>query len=139
MSPLQRARETCALAGYGDAAQVDPDLREWDYGVYEGRTTHDIRQTIPDWSIWHSPVVDGESMDDVANRARRVRDRALAAAPADVALFSHGHFLRVFATCWIDLPPRSGSALGLDTASVSVLGYERETRVIWLWNLQPPT
>src|SRR4030095_12816570 len=72
-TPLQRARETCALAGYGDTAQVDSDLREWDYGIYEGQTTNDIRQTIPDWSIWHSPVVDGETIDDVANRARQVR------------------------------------------------------------------
>lgn len=137
-SPLSRARETCHLAGYAAAAQVEPDLREWDYGVYEGRTTGEIRRAQPDWSVWLSPIVDGESLDQLADRARRVVSRVLSAAPGDVALFAHGHILRVLAACWLGLPPIMGRSLALDTASISVLGYEREARVIRLWNLQPP-
>jgi len=137
-SPLSRARETCHLAGYAAAAQVEPDLREWDYGVYEGRTTEEIRHAQPDWSVWLSPIVDGESLDQLADRARRVVSRVLSAAPGDVALFAHGHILRVLAACWLGLPPIMGRSLALDTASISVLGYEREARVIRLWNLQPP-
>ena len=137
-SPLSRARETCHLAGYAAAAQVEPDLREWDYGVYEGRTTEEIRHAQPDWSVWLSPIVDGESLDQLADRARKVVSRVLSAAPGDVALFAHGHILRVLAACWLGLPPIMGRSLALDTASISVLGYEREARVIRLWNLQPP-
>jgi len=137
-SPLSRARETCHLAGYAAAAQVEPDLREWDYGVYEGRTTEEIRRAQPDWSVWLSPIVDGESLDQLADRARKVVSRVLSAAPGDVALFAHGHILRVLAACWLGLPPIMGRSLALDTASISVLGYEREARVIRLWNLQPP-
>jgi probable phosphoglycerate mutase len=137
-SPLSRARETCRLAGYADSARVEPDLREWDYGVYEGRTTQNIRQEIPDWSVWLSPIVDGESLEQLGERAQRVVNRVLAAGSADVALFAHGHILRVLAACWIELPPISGRLLALDTACVSILGYERETRVIRLWNFQPP-
>ncbi|HYW87335.1 MAG TPA: histidine phosphatase family protein [Chloroflexota bacterium] len=137
-SPLSRARETCHLAGYAAAAQVEPDLREWDYGVYEGRTTEEIRHAQPDWSVWLSPIVDGESLDQLADRARKVLSRVLSAAPGDVALFAHGHILRVLAACWLGLPPIMGRSLALDTASISVLGYEREARVIRLWNLQPP-
>src|SRR5262249_50241436 len=104
-SPLSRARDTCILAGYGDVALVEPDLREWDYGVYEGRTTADIRTQIPDWSVWSSPIIDGESLDQLAARARRMVDRALAQAPADVGLFAHGHILRLLSTVCIHLPP----------------------------------
>jgi len=136
-SPLGRARETCELAGYAASAQVEPDLREWDYGIYEGRTTREIREEVPDWSVWGAPIVDGESLEQLGERARRVIARVLEAAPSDVALFAHGHILRVLAACWIELPPVGGSHLALDTASVSVLGYEREARVISLWNLQP--
>jgi broad specificity phosphatase PhoE len=137
-SPLSRARETCHLAGYAAAAQVEPDLREWDYGVYEGRTTEEIRRGQPDWSVWLSPIVDGESLDQLADRARNVVSRVLSASPGDAALFAHGHILRVLAACWLGLPPITGRSLALDTASISVLGYEREARVIRLWNLQPP-
>ncbi len=137
-SPLSRARETCHLAGYAAAAQVETDLREWDYGVYEGRTTEEIRRAQPDWSVWLSPIVDGESLDQLADRARNVMSRVLSAAPGDAALFAHGHILRVLAACWLGLPPITGRSLALDTASISVLGYEREARVIRLWNLQPP-
>lgn len=135
-SPLQRARETCRLAGLGADARVDEDLREWDYGVYEGRTTLDIRKETPDWSVWLSPLTGGESLEEVATRARRVIERALA-TEGNVALFAHGHILRILAACWIGLPPITGRYLALDTASVSVLGYERQTRVIRQWNLTP--
>jgi broad specificity phosphatase PhoE len=133
-SPLQRARETCRLAGYGEAAQIEPDLAEWDYGAYEGRTTAEIRKERPDWSLWRDGVTGGETIDQVAARARRVIDRA-AKAGGDVALFAHGHVLRILTACWLGLPPIEARLCALDTGSVSVLGYERETRVISSWNL----
>ena len=132
-SPLGRARETCRLAGYGDVAEVTDDLREWNYGIYEGRTTPDIRKTEPGWSVWTHPILQGESVEQVGERARRVIDRA-AAAPGDVALFAHAHILRILAACWLGLPPVAGRLLALGTASISILGYERETRVISAWN-----
>ena len=135
-SPLVRARETCRLAGYGEAAEVTDDLMEWDYGIYEGRTTADIRQTEPGWSIWTSPVSGGESVEQVGARARRVIDRAAAAA-GDVALFAHAHILRILAACWLGLPPEAGRLFALGTASMSLLGHERETRVIRAWNQEP--
>jgi probable phosphoglycerate mutase len=137
-SPLGRARETCRLAGFADAAEVDDDLLEWDYGVYEGRTTLDIRRETPDWSVWLSPIVNGESLEQVAERARKVIARVTAAGNRDVALFAHGHILRILAACWIGLPPYTGRFLALDTATISMLGYERQTRVIRQWNLVPP-
>jgi probable phosphoglycerate mutase len=135
-SPLARARETCRLAGYGAVAQIEPDLCEWDYGAYEGRTSAEIRQSVPDWTIWTSPVPGGETIQQVAERARRVIARANAVAGAgDVALFAHGHLLRILTACWLDLAPDAGRLFALGTASVSVLGYERENRVISRWNL----
>jgi probable phosphoglycerate mutase len=136
-SPLGRARETCRLAGYESTAQVADDLREWDYGIYEGRTTAAIRAVEPGWSIWTHPVPEGESIDQVGARARRVIDRALGAG-GDVALFSHGHLLRILGAGWIGRPPGDGRLLALATASVSVLGWERETRVVQSWNLAAP-
>ncbi len=132
-SPLQRARETCRLAGYGDAAQIEPDLREWDYGLYEGRTSAEIRKEAPGWTIWTSPVPQGETIAQMAARAGRVIARALDAG-GDVALFAHGHLLRVLAACWLGLPPEDGKLFALGTASLSVLGWEHETRVIARWN-----
>ena len=134
-SPLQRARETCRLAGF-DSPTVDPDLIEWDYGIYEGRTTAQIRAETPNWSVWDSPIVSGETMDQVGARAQNVIDRA-SAVSGDVALFAHGHILRVFAACWIGLSPVGGRLLALDTGTLSALGYERETRVIKHWNIVP--
>jgi broad specificity phosphatase PhoE len=133
-SPLERARETCRLAGYGDAAQVDPNLYEWDYGDYEGRTTLDIRKENPDWSLWVAGPPHGETIEQVASRAEAVIARALQ-ADGDVALFAHGHILRVLAARWIGLAPQAGRLLALGTASLSTLGYERATRVITRWNL----
>jgi probable phosphoglycerate mutase len=137
-SPLERARETCRLAGLAAEAEIDDDLREWDYGEYEGRTTVDIRRQTPGWSVWLSPIIGGESLDQVAARAQGVIARSVAADDQDVALFAHGHILRILAACWIGLPPLAARYLALDTASVSVLGYERQTRVIRHWNMLPP-
>jgi len=135
-SPMQRARETCAIAGYGDVATVDEGLREWDYGVYEGKTTPEIRKEHPGWSVWKDEIVGGEPVEHVGERADGVIARALAAAGEDgtVALFAHAHILRILAARWIGLPATGGSLFGLGTGSLSVLAFERETRVIKRWN-----
>jgi probable phosphoglycerate mutase len=135
-SPLRRARETCRIAGYGDVARETPDLMEWDYGAYEGRTREEIRQDAPGWTIWTAPVPGGETASDVAARADRVIDLALRAG-GDVALFAHGHVLRVLATRWLGLPPSAGALLALDTATLSVLGHEDAARVVRRWNVSP--
>jgi len=132
-SPLRRATETCRLAGLGDEAEIRPDLVEWDYGEYEGRTTYEIRMERPGWTLWSDGVPGGESAEQVGARADRILAEAWR-AQGDVALFSHGHFLRVLATRWIGLPPGEGRSLALDTATMSVLGFERETPVIVQWN-----
>jgi broad specificity phosphatase PhoE len=133
-SPMERARETCRLAGYGDGAVIEPNLREWDYGDYEGRTTSDIRKERPGWSLWKDGVPNGETVEQVGERAREVIGRATG-VEGDAALFAHGHILRILAACWSGLPPLDGKLLVLGTASISILGYERETRAITLWNL----
>jgi broad specificity phosphatase PhoE len=135
-SPLSRALETCRLAGLGDAVAVDPDLREWNYGDLEGLTSDAIRERMPGWTIWSGPVPGGESSDEVGQRADRVITRALMAA-GNVAIFAHGHLLRVLAARWLGLPPDHGALFELGTATVSQLGWERERRVIELWN-EPP-
>jgi probable phosphoglycerate mutase len=132
-SPLQRAIETARLVGFGDVVETRPDLMEWDYGQYEGRTTADIRQERPGWSLWKDGVPGGETVEQVGLRADRVIDQ-IRSIDGDVALFAHGHVLRVLAARWIGLPPDSGSRLALDTATLCVLGYERETPVIRRWN-----
>jgi probable phosphoglycerate mutase len=132
-SPLSRARETCRLSGFGDRARVTADLAEWDYGIFEGRKTSEIRSESPGWSIWQTDVPKGETIEQVAARAQRVIAEA-AAIKGDIVLFSHGHLLRIFAACWLGLDPRSGRLFALDTASISVLGFERENRVIRTWN-----
>jgi broad specificity phosphatase PhoE len=132
-SPLQRAVETCRQADLMHKAGVLDDLREWDYGAYEGLTTPEIRRQQPDWSIWSHGAPQGESPEQVSERADRVLERARN-APGDVALFSHGHMLRAVGARWLGLPVAAGQHLMLSTASVSVLGYERETPVIRLWN-----
>ncbi len=136
-SPMGRARETCEIAGYGNVAVVDDGLREWDYGVYEGRTSKEIQAEIPGWSVWDDPIIGGETVEHVGERADGVIARALAAATGDcdnVALFAHAHILRILAARWVGLEARGGSLLALGTGSVSVLGWERETRVIQRWN-----
>lgn len=133
-SPLQRAAETCRLAGLGDLADVRPDLMEWDYGDYEGRTTPDIRKERPGWTLWSDGVPGGESAAQVATRADRILAEARH-ADGNVVLFSHGHLLRVMVARWIGLPADAGRSLALNTATVSALGWERETPVIVRWNL----
>lgn len=132
-SPLSRARETCRLAGLGEAAQVDADLAEWDYGTYEGRTIEQIREAVPGWTIWTGAVPGGETLAQVGARADHVIARALA-APGDVALFAHGHVLRILAARWLGLPPAGGRLFTLDPASLSVLGHEQEQPVVRAWN-----
>jgi len=132
-SPLSRASETCELAGLGDHAEIREDLTEWDYGEYEGVTTAEIHETRPDWYLWRDGAPGGETPSAVAARADRIVAELLSAA-GDVAVFSHGHFLRMLAARWIELAPEGGGRLALSTGSVSVLGYERATRVIWGWN-----
>jgi probable phosphoglycerate mutase len=132
-SPLSRASETAALAGFGATATVDPDLREWDYGALEGRLTAEIRADYPGWSIWTGPWPDGETVEEVGARADRViaRTRAI---DGDVLLFAHGHLLRVLAARWLELPPASGGLFVLSTATLSILGWEREKPAIERWN-----
>jgi probable phosphoglycerate mutase len=132
-SPLGRALETCRLAGLGGAALERDDLREWDYGEYEGRTTTDIREERPGWTLWRDGVPGGESVDDVGRRADAVIAEARS-APGDVAAFAHGHVLRILAARWLGLPAGDGSLLALDPATLSILGYEHEASVIRLWN-----
>lgn len=132
-SPLSRALETCRIGGLGDVAVIDPDLREWNYGEFEGRTTDDIRREIPGWTVWTTRVTQGESVEDVGRRVDRVIARALA-VDGDVAVFGHGHALRILAARWLGLPPAAGALFELSTATISRLGWEREHRVIELWN-----
>jgi broad specificity phosphatase PhoE len=132
-SPMRRARETCRIAGLDRDAIVTDDLREWNYGDYEGRTTDDIREDEPGWTIWTATIRGGETLDDVGRRVDRVIERALE-VEGDVALFGHGHCLRILAARWIRLPPDGGALLELSTATVSRLGWERENRVVELWN-----
>jgi broad specificity phosphatase PhoE len=132
-SPLARALETCRLAGYGEVAELTDDLLEWDYGDYEGRRTVDIQKERPGWSLWRDGVPGGETAKQVGMRARRVIEVA-SAADGDVALFAHGHVLRVLTACWLVLPPDAGRLFALGTAAVSVLGYEHATHVIVKWN-----
>jgi probable phosphoglycerate mutase len=135
-SPLQRARKTCELAGFGTVAQIDDRLSEWDYGPYEGRTSDEIQRERPGWTIFRDGVPGGETIEQVAERARGVIDRALQ-ADGNVALFAHGHILRILAACWLGLDPVAAQSLALGAACISTLGYEHETRVIVHWNLRP--
>ncbi|MGH9135124.1 MAG: histidine phosphatase family protein [Ilumatobacteraceae bacterium] len=131
-SPLSRAWDTAQLAGLDPIA--DDDLLEWDYGVYEGRTTDEIRTEIPGWSVWTHEVVGGESLEAVGARADRAIERA-SRAGGDAVLVAHAHLLRILTARWIGLPPGHGRHFTLDTATVSVLGWERDTRAIHAWNV----
>ncbi|MEB3199558.1 MAG: histidine phosphatase family protein [Synechococcaceae cyanobacterium] len=135
-SPLQRARRTCELAGLAAQATVCDDLREWDYGAYEGITTAEIRQQVPGWTVWTHPCPEGESITAIETRCRRLLERALELSGPDgrVALFAHGHILRSLAGTWLGLGPAGGALLALDTGSFCVLGCEREQRVLRHWN-----
>ena len=132
-SPLRRARDTCRLAGFGDVAQAEPDIAEWDYGRYEGMTRSEIEKSDPGWTIWTGVVPGGEAAQEVAARADRVITRAISAG-GDALLFAHGHLLRVLAARWLGLPAAEGRRLGLDPATLGILGHERAARVIQMWN-----
>jgi probable phosphoglycerate mutase len=134
-SPLKRAAATCALAGFGTAAAIDDDLREWDYGGYEGRRTAEIRAERPGWQIFRDGCPGGESPDEIGRRADRVVSRVRTVS-GNVLLFSSGHFLRVLAARWLGLAPEAGRYLLLRTASLNALGYEhdRSEPVIRLWD-----
>lgn len=132
-SPLQRARETCELAGLGQSANVEQDLMEWNYGEYEGLTTEQIRLARPGWSVFRDGCPGGELPEQVGARADRVLAR-VRAAEGNVALFAHGHILRVLAARWINLSASHGEHFLLDTATLNVLGYYREAPAFKIWN-----
>jgi probable phosphoglycerate mutase len=132
-SPLLRASETARLSGFGDLVRTEPDLREWEYGADEGRTTTDIRVERPGWTIWRNGVKGGESIEAVAARADRIIARARG-LEGDTLVFAHGHVGRILGARWVGLPPSAGARLGLATATISILGWERETAAIIRWN-----
>src|SRR5688572_23796931 len=132
-SPLARALDTARLAGFGDRVETTDDLLEWDYGADEGLTTAEIRRERPGWTVWRDGPKDGETAADVGTRVDRVVER-VRAADGDVLVFAHGHVLRVLAARWLGEPPTEGRLYALSTATVSVLGWERETAVIERWN-----
>jgi broad specificity phosphatase PhoE len=131
-SPLSRARQTCEIAGFGNAAECD-DLVEWDYGEYEGRTTDEIRASRPGWSLWRDGSPGGETAQDVGLRADRVI-ATVRARRGDVLVFAHAHLLRVVAARWVGLPASDGALFTLAPATICVLGWERETAVVERWN-----
>jgi broad specificity phosphatase PhoE len=135
-SPLSRAADTCRLAGLGEVAEPRDELLEWDYGDYEGLTTPEIRERRPEWSLWRDGCPGGEGPSEIAGRV----DRAIAElreVEGDAIVFAHGHVLRVLAARWVGLGPEGGALLHLSTATVSAVGWERETAVITRWNAPP--
>jgi broad specificity phosphatase PhoE len=134
VSPLSRAQETCWLAGYGDGAETCDDLLEWDYGDYEGLTSEQIRQRVPGWTIWTGTCPGGETIEAVAARADRVVARVRGRSSGQVALFAHGHILRVLTARWCGLDAVEGRRFALDTATRSTLGWEHEYATVLRWN-----
>lgn len=132
-SPLRRARQTSEIAGFGPQAEVCEDLREWDYGDYEGCTTDEIRKRRPGWSLWSDGVPAGEHAPEVGRRADRVISR-VRQTPGDVLAFAHAHILRVVGARWVGLPPEAGALFTLAPATISVLGWERDVPVVTRWN-----
>lgn len=133
VSPMQRSIDTCRLAGLSGKMVVDPDFLEWNYGEYEGVTTAEIRKKIPDWSVFLYGAPGGESIEEVEARAKRAVKK-IRACRGNVAIFSHGHFTRVLGSVWVGLGASSGRLFTLSNASLSILGYERETSVFRVWN-----
>ena len=132
-SPLIRAKETCKIAGYAREMKIDPALVEWDYGDYEGLTTSEIHQTKPNWTIFSGDPPHGETSIEIGKRADLLIQR-LKKLGGEIAIFSSGHFSRVFAARWLQQPVSFGSHLMLSTASKSIVGFEREEPAILLWN-----
>ena len=132
-SPLTRAQDTCRLAGLGTQMELEPRLLEWNYGIYEGRKTQDIRQETPGWSVWDSPMPEGEDVAAIQQRAESLIGHLLT-LDGRIALFAHAHILRVLAGCWMVDDARLGAHLVLGTASISKLGFERDERAITQWN-----
>ncbi len=135
-SPLIRASDTCALAGF--EGEVDPDLVEWDYGAYEGLTTAEIQESRPGWDLWSDGVPEGETASEVGRRADRVVERARSAA-GDTLAVAHGHLLRVLAARWLGLPPAAGRLFVLDAGALSILSSEHDRPAVLMWNLVSPT
>jgi broad specificity phosphatase PhoE len=137
-SPLLRARETCKIAGFGDRAEICEDLREFDYGEYEGLTTPQIREKNPGWSLWRDGCPGGEMPDQVGARADRAIERMRSGAgDGDALAFAHGHILRVLTARWLQMDAAAGARFALSAGALCVLGYERETEVVQLWNKEP--
>jgi probable phosphoglycerate mutase len=132
-SPMRRARETCRLAGLGDRAVIDTDLCEWNYGKYEGLTPAEIDKLAPGWMIFRDGCPDGETAENVGARVDRVITRSRA-SESDVALFAHGHVLRVLAARWIGLPAEGGEHFLLNTGTLCVLGHYHEAPAVRVWN-----
>lgn len=135
-SPLRRARETCELAGFGDVAVIDEDLREWDYGSYEGLTTPQILERDRSWVLWRDGCPGGETPHQVSERADRVLKR-LKSDGGDGLAFAHGHILRVLTARWLEMDAAAGARFVLGAGAVSVLGHERQTQALEAWNLTP--
>lgn len=133
-SPLRRAARTCQIAGYHSTALIEPDIQEWDYGNCTGRTEQQMRERFPGWTIWDGPVPDGESIEDIAARAMKSVTR-LRPLCGRVAIFSHGHFLRVFVTQWLGLPPQAGRHFALETGAICILGKDAGIPAIRKWNM----
>jgi probable phosphoglycerate mutase len=133
-SPLLRARETCRLAGFGSAVEIDDDLREWDYGDYEGLTTPEIRELNPDWNLWRDGCPGGESPAQIGARVDRVVER-LRQADGDALAFAHGHVLRVLTARWLEMEVAAGARFRLEAGALGILGYERETSVLHGWSV----
>jgi broad specificity phosphatase PhoE len=135
-SPLLRARQTCEIAGFANRAEVCEDLREWDYGEYEGLTTPQIRESNPQWNLWTDGCPGGEQPDQVGARADGAIKR-LRSGDGDALAFAHGHIFRVLTARWLRMEPAAGARFALKTGTICALGYERETEVVQLWNYQP--
>jgi len=135
-SPRQRALDTAHLAGVSERVEVEPNLQEWNYGQYEGLSTPEIQATQPGWSVWQDPILGGESVEQVAARAQQVIDRCIQHG-GRCALFAHAHIFRILTAVWVQQPGIFGAHLLLSTATVSILGWERSTRIISRWNAHP--
>jgi probable phosphoglycerate mutase len=132
-SPLKRAKSTCEIAGLLPQAQIDSDLAEWNYGDYEGLTSQEIWKASPSWDLFSDGAPHGESLADICARANSILTK-IKKITGDVALFSHGHFLRAIATCWLQLPIQQGRLFSLSACSLSILGFEKKQPALFLWN-----